>query len=218
MNIPPSLRRKCKKIHSFTLVELMAVMAIAGILALLSLIAYTQIIRSESLTTGAQVLSSALQMARQNAVTLDTDVEFRLYRVPVASSANPTTDPLDTTGYRAFQTFAVSPTSTNALNQVSFLSGPVYISSTGSVSSLATNTIVEVAGSTLPAIPTYGQNYSAEVFDFSPSGGLELPMTSQWYLTMELVGDVSTGTPPLPKNYASIQLDPFTGRPTTYRP
>jgi type IV fimbrial biogenesis protein FimT len=217
MNIPPSIRRKSKKVHSFTLVELMAVMAIAGILALLSLIAYTQIIRSESLTTSAQVLTGALEMARQNAITLDCDVEFRLYRIPSAESANPTTDPLSTTGYRAFQTFAITPTATNALNQVSFLSGPVYISNTGAVSSLATNS-TELAGTALQSIPTYGQNYSAEVFDFSPSGGLELPMSSQWYLTMELNGDVTTGTPPLPKNFAAIQLDPFTGKPQTYRP
>jgi len=209
VNIPPFQRRSRFSFHSFTLVELLVVIAIASIMVTMSVAAYAQITRSMTLTIGGQMLTGSLDMARQTAITRNSTVEFRIYQLP-DYSASPTSTPVL---YRAFQTFLITPNATNALTPVTFLPAPAIISVNTTVSSLATVSPVQETQS----IPNYGQNYNALVFDFLPAGGTNLDSTSSWYMTILIRNDPIVGNN-LPKNFVTIQIDPFSGRVKTYRP
>ena len=210
----------------FSLVEMLVVVGIISILSFLSLAAYTRIVRSVSLTTSTQMLSNALDLARQTALTRDCIVEFRLYQLPDYHAA----DTAPPTVYRAFQTFLITQNSTNAFTKISYLPNPGIISSNTAVTSLATIATVPgasftegSAGSSTPQVlPVYSTHYIAIPFRFTPSGALsdasnQLDGAKQWFLTLVLEND-----PPLanglPKNYATIQLDPFSGHVTVFRP
>ena len=218
--------RRRELLPSFSLVEMLIVVAIISILSILSLTAYTQIVRSVSLTASTQMLTEALDLARQTAVTRDCAVEFRIYQLPDANAPAAATP----TVYRAFQTFLITENATNALTKISYLPSPGIISSDPAVTSLANIAAVPASsftqgtlGSAAPqTVPVYGTQYKAIPFRFNPSGALsdasdQLDATKQWFLTVMLERD-STSASGLPKNYATIQLDPFTGRAKVFRP
>jgi uncharacterized protein (TIGR02596 family) len=214
-----------RRLHSFTLVELLTVLAITSILALASLSAYSQIMRAQALGSSAQMMTGALDVARQSAITYNNRVEFRLYQLPgenAAASAPPS-------AYRAFQTFLIKDNTTNALTKVTFLPAPAVVASDAAVCSIASIPTTPgsaftqggVGTSSAQNLPIYQNNYNALVFDFTPSGGLEatgsLTASSSWYLTLWIGTDpiVADG---LPKNFATIQIDPFSGQTKTFRP
>ena len=201
------------RLHSFTLVELLVVMSIIAILAALSLTAFSSVLRSQSVSTGTQMLASALDLARQSAITRDSQVEFRLYQLPDYNAA-PSSAP---TAYRGYQTFLISGTATNALTKPTFLPNPVVIASSTQVSPLLANNTL-IPGSSLPSLPSYGQNYNALPFRFSAAGGLVNPGTAQWYMTLIPENAPTSGSPALPSNYTIIQIDTFSGRAKTFRP
>lgn len=80
---------------------------------------------------------------------------------------------------------------------------------------------------TPPSLPTYGTQYNAICFRFNPKGGLNLnasatisgSLTSlQWYITLVSSNDSVNSTTNLPNNFATIQIDGFTGKASYYRP
>ena len=65
---PPMTRLRSRapgKRHSFTLIELLVVIAIGAILAVISAGAYSKIVRSTTVSTSSQMLTGALDFARQ---------------------------------------------------------------------------------------------------------------------------------------------------------
>jgi uncharacterized protein (TIGR02596 family) len=225
MTLNSASARGREVLHSFTLVELLVVIAIGSILVVLSVDAYTRIIRSTTVSTGAQMLTGALDLARQTAASQNGDIEFRLYQLPDARAAT-TAAP---TVYRAFQTFLVGDGATNAITKVSFLPSPTVISSTQAQTSLiglgvqngSAFTQGSLSSNTPQLIPVYGSNYKAIAFRFSPDGGIEQPAANspaQWFLTLVLENDPANGGAGQPNNFATIQLDLFTGRAKVFRP
>jgi uncharacterized protein (TIGR02596 family) len=216
--------RIARRKNSFTLVELLVVMAIGVILAVISADAFARITRSTTVSTASQVLTGSLDFARQTAITRNSDVEFRIYQLPDAN-ASPTTGAL--TQYRAFQSFLIADGTTNALTKISFLPTPAVISSTVAVSSIVGLTPQSPSAFGSQNIPVYGLNYSAIAFRFSPTGGLETPVAPEtepangsWFMSLVLLNDPpnTTGNTALPANFATIQLDPFSGRAKVFRP
>jgi hypothetical protein len=57
-------------------------------------------------------------------------------------------------------------------------------------------------------------------FRFMPDGGTDLPLLDpnipEWFLTVYNENDIAKGDPP--PNYATLQIDPFTGAISTLRP
>jgi uncharacterized protein (TIGR02596 family) len=221
----PNRFRAPGKRHSFTLVELLVVIAIGAILAVISAGAYSKIVRSTTVSTGSQMLTGALDFARQTAITRNTDVEFRIYELPDAN-ASPSAPPVNQ--YRGFQTFLIADGTTNALTKPSFLPPPAVISANPAVSSII-GLVPQPASTFSPqTLPLYGSNYQALVFRFSPNGGLETPssaaaataVASGWFMSLVLLNDPlsTTGNTSLPANFATIQIDPFSGRAKVFRP
>jgi hypothetical protein len=67
------------------------------------------------------------------------------------------------------------------------------------------------------SLPTYQNNYAAITFRFTPKGGLNLDATKQWFLTIVSSQDKIMANN-LPANYATIQIDGFTGKSVYFRP
>jgi uncharacterized protein (TIGR02596 family) len=209
--------------RSFTLIELLVVIAIGAILAVISAGAYSKIVRSTTVSTSSQMLTGALDFARQTAVTRNSDVEFRIYQLPDPNAATTSTP----TEYRGFQTFLIVDATTNVLTKASYLPPPAIISATPSVSSVVSITPQSPTVFGSPNIPVYGLNYKAIAFRFSPTGGLETPVSPEsappnnaWFMSLVLLNDHNntTGNTSLPANFATIQLDPFSGRAKVFRP
>lgn len=200
--------------RGFTLLELLVVIAIIIILAAVSIPAFNSIGRGASLTGSGQSLAGALELAHQTAVSQNRPVEVRLYKLPDYKDATTATPSV----YRAMQAFIVDDASTNAVGRMVNLTAPVIITTSGSASSLMSDTALpeqpSLAGVTLPGV---GANYKYRSFHFKPDGGTDLAMDQQWYLTIVAQNDpvVANG---LPKNYLTIQIDPMTGRARTFQP
>jgi type IV fimbrial biogenesis protein FimT len=67
-----------KAARGFSLVELIIAMAIAGILLALALPSFTAYLRNVKLRSAAEVFMSGIQLARSEAVRMNTSVEFLL--------------------------------------------------------------------------------------------------------------------------------------------
>ncbi len=204
--------RRRAHLASFSLVELLTVLVIVSILAALSFAAFSQISRSTSLSTGAQTLRGALEFARQTAITRDSNVQFRFYQIPGLAN--------NSINYQAYQAFIETSSGTNAVTPVSYLPSMVGISPNATISSVVSSTNA-IAGTALnQPIPVYNQNYNALILRFSSKGGLQstasMGVTSQWFVTLVVQNDPVTGS--LPKNFATLQIDPVSGHVSVYRP
>jgi Tfp pilus assembly protein FimT len=240
-----SLKRTVKrsKRAAFTLVELLVVIGIGIIIATLSITSYSKVVASGLLTTTTQAVIGLLDQARETAISRNAYVEVRVYELP-APSANPTSGTLSQ--FRAMQTFLVTSSGYTQLTKVLIFPTPMilqfsdYTTPSGTLSTSTTDhctllnnnldaslglrltsgwnapsTLLPAIG-TPPSLPTYQSNYGAVVFRFTPKGNLNLDNTKQWFLTLISSTDKLTGN--LPNNYATIQIDGFTGKTSYYRP
>ncbi len=214
----------------FTLVELLVVIAIGAIITTMSISIYSKVLASGSLTIATQMVTATLEQARQTAVTRNAYVEVRIYELPL-STDNPATGPLSV--YRAFQTFLVTNTGYTPLSKVLFLPTPLVVQCTPDLShsSLLDSTLdsslnlkafssLAFAGPPVvaaPSLPTYGNNYAAITFRFTPKGSLTLDASKQWFLTVYSPRDKIVSNS-LPANYATIQIDAYTGKSAYFRP
>ena len=203
----PTLQKR-PVLHSFSLIELLVVMAIASVLAVISISAFTQVTRAAALSTGTQIIKGELDFARQTAITRNSSVEFRLYQMPDASGSFK--------NYAAFQTFLITSAGTNALTKVSYFPQLVGVSTNSALTSLTS--LGSVTGATLnQPLPIYKQNYNALTFRFSSKGSLQLDVTKQWFATLVMLNDPLKANG-LPNNFSVIQMDPVTGQTSIYRP
>ena len=188
-----------RKACGFSLVELLTVVAIIALLVTLTIPAFQSITMGSSLSRGGQVVADQLVLARQLAVSRNSQVQVRLVRL--------TNEPA---GYRAIQLAGQEMNSTNIvpLTRVTLL--PEGISLAPNLSPLLTNAAT-VTNGTIPGRGTFSG------FRFKSAGGTDLPFdTTNAYLTVVYSRD--SGATALPTNYCIIQIDPVTGRTKTYRP
>jgi uncharacterized protein (TIGR02596 family) len=221
--------------RGFTLVELLLVIAIGIIISTLSITSYSKVVASGLLTTTMQSVVGLLDQARETAISRNAYVEVRIYELPL-NTLSPTSGALSQ--FRAMQLFQVTSTGYTQLSKIYYFPSPMIIqlsdgSNSGSTTDHSTllnssvdisltpktpgawGTVVPPIG-TAPSLPTYGSNYAAITFRFTPKGGLSLDNTKQWFFTLISSIDKLTGT--LPSNYATIQIDGFNGKASYYRP
>ena len=160
----------------FTLIELLAVLAIMSILAVVSLAALASISSAYNLTTAGNNVVAALNLARQEAVTLNATVEFRVYHYFIGGLAG---EPA-AGNFHAYQLFEEVPQSagsvdsatatlpTSPLTRVQLLPGRIIFSPNSTLSP-ALSSGNQMPGSTPPpaSLPA---SYTYEVFHFRPNG------------------------------------------------
>jgi uncharacterized protein (TIGR02596 family) len=209
------MRGACRSQVAFTLVEMLAVLAIISILAALTVPAMNAMVESNNLTRGGQLVVDEINLARQISSSRNITVELRLFKMPGAT----------TSGYTAVQLWATSSTgSAQALSQLAFLPQMFAISENTTVSS-ALGAPAFATPSTMPAGsgPASGATYLS--FEFRPSGVVTpvlnangLTNMSSYCLTILPARYAASGNATLPKNYVLIQINPITATPLVYRP
>jgi uncharacterized protein (TIGR02596 family) len=204
---------------SFSLIELLVVLAVAGILATLAIPGIMSMTRSYQLNATSDLVINQLALARQAALSNSRLVQVRFYHLPDYQQ-----DPAgNKTVYRAIQSFTEGDpplTGTPALTAVTkpiFFPAPVVLSTiTAPNLSPLLPASPTTAGSSDPTLPTYGNNYDYASFHFKPDGSTDLGMgTNSVTLIMENDPSASAG---LPNNYRTIQIDPAIGTAHRFSP
>ena len=198
--------------HAFTLVELVAVMAIMGVIAILVIPSAGHILGGNELARATDLVFGQLAQARQIAIAKNRNVEVRFYRFSQANEDR----------YRAFQAFVAAEDPgipwqplgkmQSLPQQICFDSGPALsplIASSTSVDGAQTTPPVKLPGIT---------NYKLVKLTFRPDGSslLDKPATST-FLTLK-DARLPENAQQLPANYGLIQLSTSTGILRVFRP
>jgi uncharacterized protein (TIGR02596 family) len=213
---PPRLPSKApSRKKAFSLIELLAVIAIISLLAALVVPAVTGISRSYQMTSASHAVMNQLVQARQVALTRGYPVQVRFYKLPgytESSAAAPSQ-------YRALQLFIESDpimTGGSASVPVKALSKPVFFSAPVEIlpnqSSLLT---LPVTTSPQETVSGFGNNYSYVSFRFKPSGQTDLPATASGIMLALASGTNGSG---LPANFRAVEIDSVTGAVRDYAP
>ncbi len=127
--IPASLRDASA---GFSLLELLAVIAVFGIIASFTMPAVSSVMRASDLRSGSQILSEQLGLARQMAIAKNRSVEVRLYQYAVSPETG-------AGKFRAIQTFEILDSGVaQPLGRIYRLPSSILIDSGSTLSSIIT--------------------------------------------------------------------------------
>ena len=195
---PPSRR-------AFTLVELLVVLVIFSVVAVLAMPPLQSILTRSSLDRGGQMIGDNILRARQEAVSRNRDVEVRFYRI--------TSGKLQ--GWCGIQSFRIEQNADGStlapIGPIAYLPSGIVIAESETLSPLLAADPTLRGSTNLPAyrdVVFAGFRYRA-----NGSTGTELT-TANNYLTVQSV--TAPGAPPA--NYYTLQVNPITGKVTTFRP
>jgi len=204
---------------AFTLVEILVVLVIIGIIAAFAGPAMNAILKSSKMTTAADQLVRELSLARQVAVRDNSPVEFRIF-----FTSDPT-QPGDEEAYRAYQasrkiydpvdpaSYTVEPVGKLIMlpDATEFAEDPTFstlLTDTGMIR----GTVKNDEGESQAII---GKNYISFLFNTDGSTSLvKIDPRKLWYFTVVRETDELSGSEP--EEYATIQINPFTGKTQRY--
>lgn len=203
----------------FSLVELLVVVAILGILLLLAVPPIGTVMRASGVANGGNQLLTALSQARQTAIARNRTVEVRLYQyLDPAAPQEP-----DEGRFRSMQLFLIETIEQGSeaapIGRTIHFSGRTYLAPNPALSSILDAAIRPlVTGASLGhPISLCGLDYQAATFRFYPDGSTDLPTEQLMYLTLVPEITESTITTP-PENFATIVVQPTTGKAQLHRP
>lgn len=229
--------RKSPHRAAFTLIELLVVISIIAILLALGAPAVTNSIKSSRLTGAGEKLLGALSEAQQSAFAQNQPVEVRFYKFPGAVGDDPQ--------FRAYEFFRITTAAiaqTAGGKQVN--PGDEIVTRFGSYNRLPENVMISadtspsglspmLDGAAIPDTQNNSGIASAEYVAIrfltdgtcrrvnSTSAGLAslsfLGLPQSYFTVVEDDGKIYSGASP-PKNFYTIQTDPFTGKSRAYRP
>lgn len=197
-----------QKTGGFSLIELLVVIAIIGLLAAMSIPAINSTLRGSHLTGAAQIVTDQLNSARQMAISRQLPVEVRFYKLADYNAAGATPSV-----YRAMQSFMLTSSNSVPLTRIQYFATPVIISENATYSSLFDSTLSPEKSGDIDTAPLKAADYKYRSFYFKPSGSLNVTGTNL-FLTL-VFEDRGADIGP---NYATVQINPISGRPQVYRP
>ena len=197
--------RKRTSLRSFSLLELVLVLALVAAVAAMAMEGYSALMQSTSVTTSADMLGDALTEARASAVAQNTTVEVRIYDLPPQPGAAPVYSALQLHWLKADGT---TPPVAGAL----LLPAWVAIDATASHSTL----IGSNPQTATPDASDARLNSQTRVFHYLPDGSTDLNPATNWFMTVRAANQADPAH--FPSNWACVRVDPTTGRPQIYRP
>jgi len=206
----PSISRD-RFASGFTLLELLAVMAIMGILLAAIVPLISGIMESTNITSGGQMVADEINQARQLASAKDTVVEVCFLQL--------TPQPAQPTGYNYLLLW--SPATSSALSRVIKLPDGVCVSQDTNTFSTLFNSYAANGNMNLPAGPA---KYVA--FTINPTGllgpiaknGAEPNMTKLTIGVLPVREATTAALTALVHNYVLVQVNPITAATLIYRP
>lgn len=192
MNPHPSTRT------AFSIIELLVVVAIAGILAVFAVPAMSSLAGSASITQGGDLVAGELESARQLADVRGRPVEVRLL-------ANP-----EGAGFSAIQLWWEG-SNTTAASKAARLPRAIVVRNDPDLSPW----ITDMRTGTMPTGgPWSGVSYRA--FSIRPAGAIDpAPAAAARTNRFLTIAPDRSGSP---DNFVTIQVNPDTSRPLIYRP
>lgn len=222
------MKTTSKTVSAFSLIEMMVVLGIVGLLLAFSAPNLFSLISSNSLTGEGSVLRNQLTFAQQTAVSKNADVEVRFFKMTDYSAAQ--TEEL----FRAFQLFQYN-TEGELIPISSFfrIKAPVAVHDKlstllNTASGGATSVDKEYgfvsprAGKSDAPVGEGGRLEPTDyvAFRFRPDGSTDLPFKTAnddtWYITLvQGEGALKTNDP---DNYVCLQVNPYNGQVSEFRP
>lgn len=208
--------------RAFTLIELIIVITIIGIMMVMTVPAISGALRGQKLTQAADLLRAQLAYAQLQAQKENSPMQVRFFQY-----ADPTR-PGDDEKFRAYQLFRRSAFDRNDTNSGSVNKNVEVMEPVGPLRKLPAPLIFADSEriSTLLSLQKtrgevpYRRNRPLDAqfvaFDFEPSGATNLGAAKQWYVT--LVDEKKERGAEIPDNFATVQIDPFTGSVRLIRP
>lgn len=186
---------------AFSLVELLVVMGIISILIAVAIPAFNSVGRGQNISSGGDMVAGVLELARQKAMTENQRIECRIWKLPDFDGAE---------SWDALQIFRVDDGT--PLEKVQRLPDGVVMTESSPFSSVLANGAVPGGVG-----PFQGTDRNYKAVRFAPDGSTDLDPSGVWTLTV--VPRTSEPTAERPAdNFATVQVDPITGRSTIYRP
>jgi uncharacterized protein (TIGR02596 family) len=229
------------RLHAFSLVEMLVVIVIVSLILALATPALTRTLQSTRLTSTGETLLGSIAEAQQTAVGTNTAVEMRFFNFTDTSAGDQS--PI-IHSYQLFKVVAatvgsggsatIQETLTPVANLVRLPEGIVIATDNSVSGAFSYNGSSISQPDTKPNSPVgysgvQGANYFA--FRFMPDGTCRTVntnvnnMASLVYQTLQnnfFTLTYGSGTPvtlaTMPKNFYTIQLDPYTGKVRTYKP
>lgn len=196
--------------RGFTLMELLVVMVIIAILGYAVVGSFRHVGQGNKISQAASQVSSFLDLGRQIAMSENQRIELRFFQVSDVTN--------NLTAYTHLQLYRVDLN--QPLDRIANLPVGIEITAEPLFSSLLSNG--NPLGGTQPKVGAYtNAPYKSVMFradgstHLSPDG--PSPTDPLWTLTV-IESNKPASPTALPDNFATIALDPVTGRPTTYRP
>lgn len=191
------------KLSAFSLLELLAVMAIMLILAGLSTVAFHSVVTGSQLNRAGKMTADTILLARQEAVTRNQEVRVLFYEIG--------------SSWKAIQVIRVEETEQGPvekpLTSIAELPTGIVYSSSGKLSPLLTDNAAPLSGTrTIPGTP---DPVTFRGFRIRPSGIPDRLTDANNYLTLV---DVHQKDEEPPRNYYALQINPMTGKIATLRP
>jgi uncharacterized protein (TIGR02596 family) len=214
--------------HGFSLIELMVVLGVVGLLLAFAAPNLLSLISSTSLTGEGQVVRNQLTYAQQIAISKSADVEVRFFKMP--DFANARTDE----AFRGFQLYQY-----NVNGELAPISPFFRIRTPVAIHPKFSTLLDSGAGGASAndrrfgfSAPTQGtaqapageggsmQAAPFVAFRFRPDGSTDLPFRTSggdtWYITL-VQGEGATQSSQ-PDNYLCLQVNPYNGQVSEFRP
>lgn len=208
-------RKRTLPQQGFSLLESAIVVTVLALLVALMAPTLVEAMKAYRLSSAGEVVAGRILEAQGLALTFSSDVELRIYK----SLDTTSDDPRDGQLLQILQlqeTNSTDETTGESVSQVNFR--PI-----GSVEPLPEQVAISTHAEfttlwSLPAqktqVDAQDRNYIA--FRFRPDGSTSLAENQPWHLT--LVDAAQKSAPTLPPNFATLQVDPVTGKLEVHRP